>query len=44
MPLAAGDRFGPFEILDLIGKGGMGEVYANSGGWHSSTWPIASRR
>src|SRR6266478_2871940 len=27
MPLAAGDRLGPYEILSLIGKGGMGEVY-----------------
>jgi serine/threonine protein kinase len=27
MPLAAGDRLGPYEILALIGAGGMGEVY-----------------
>ena len=27
MPLAAGERLGPYEILDLIGAGGMGEVY-----------------
>ena len=27
MPLSAGDKLGPYEILDLIGKGGMGEVY-----------------
>ena len=27
MPLANGDRLGPYEILALIGKGGMGEVY-----------------
>src|SRR5437764_4685895 len=27
MSLAAGDRLGPYEILALIGKGGMGEVY-----------------
>src|SRR5262245_9592660 len=27
MPLAAGDKLGPYEILGLIGKGGMGEVY-----------------
>ncbi|SPE38334.1 Serine/threonine protein kinase [Candidatus Sulfopaludibacter sp. SbA6] len=27
MPLAAGSRFGPYEILGLIGSGGMGEVY-----------------
>jgi Tol biopolymer transport system component len=27
MPLRAGTRFGPFEIVALIGAGGMGEVY-----------------
>lgn len=27
MPLSKGDRLGPYEILALIGKGGMGEVY-----------------
>ena len=27
MALAAGDRLGPYEILSLLGKGGMGEVY-----------------
>src|SRR2546425_11359555 len=27
MSLTAGDRLGPYEILALIGKGGMGEVY-----------------
>src|ERR1700674_3773127 len=27
MPLPAGDKIGPYEILALIGKGGMGEVY-----------------
>jgi TolB-like protein/Tfp pilus assembly protein PilF len=27
MPLAAGTRLGPYEVLGLIGSGGMGEVY-----------------
>src|SRR6185295_945602 len=27
MPLSAGDKLGPYEILAQIGKGGMGEVY-----------------
>src|ERR1700686_3537852 len=27
MPLAAGDKLGPYEIAGLIGTGGMGEVY-----------------
>src|SRR5271155_5902011 len=28
MPLSAGDKLGPYEIISLIGKGGMGEVYS----------------
>src|ERR1700686_5158663 len=27
MSLSAGDKLGPYEILGLIGAGGMGEVY-----------------
>ena len=27
MPLTAGDKLGPYEILAPIGAGGMGEVY-----------------
>jgi serine/threonine protein kinase/tetratricopeptide (TPR) repeat protein len=27
MPLAPGDRLGPYEIVSLVGSGGMGEIY-----------------
>jgi eukaryotic-like serine/threonine-protein kinase len=27
MPIQAGQRLGPYEILSAIGAGGMGEVY-----------------
>src|SRR5689334_1019495 len=27
MPLTTGTKLGPYEILDLVGAGGMGEVY-----------------
>ena len=30
MSLASGSRLGPYEILSLLGAGGMGEVYART--------------
>ena len=27
MPFTAGTKFGPYEIRDQLGAGGMGEVY-----------------
>jgi eukaryotic-like serine/threonine-protein kinase len=30
MAFSAGDKLGPYEIVALIGKGGMGEVYGGT--------------
>jgi hypothetical protein len=44
MPLAAGDRLGPYEILAFIGKGGMGEVYCARVGIRNRPGSRAIRR
>ena len=49
MPLPAGTRLGAYEVIGLLGQGGMGEVYratrhASSGAtWRSRLLPEASR-
>jgi serine/threonine protein kinase len=37
MPLSIGDKLGHYEVLSLLGQGGMGEVYkaTNAGGTSS---------
>jgi hypothetical protein len=32
MPLSAGDKLGPYEILALLGAGGMDEIWTKSSG------------
>ena len=53
MSLAAGDRLGPYEILEPLGAGGMGEVIARgTRAWNApspsrsspGTWRRTSRR
>jgi hypothetical protein len=39
MPLQAGTRLGPYEILSLIGAGGMGEVYRHATHVWIAAWP-----
>jgi serine/threonine protein kinase len=39
LSLVAGTRLGAYEILTLIGSGGMGEVYRA----HDTSWGATSR-
>ena len=42
MPLAAGHKLGPYEILGLVGAGGMGEVYRATIRARVATLPLKS--
>jgi hypothetical protein len=41
MPLAPGDKLGPYECVAIIGKGGMGEVWKSFGILHRSVSYVA---
>jgi hypothetical protein len=42
LPLSAGDKLGPYEILAQIGAGGISEAYSESG--HQEPAALALRR
>ena len=44
MPLSPGTRFGPYEIADEIGAGGMGVVYGGRTRISNATSPSKSCR
>lgn len=41
MPVSAGDRFGPYEVLAPIGAGAMGEVWKVR---DTPRWELLTRR
>jgi len=42
--LLTGARIGPYEIVVLLGAGGMGEVYRTPDTRPAATWVIVHRR